>query len=37
MFELVYTKTTMDFLDKSIQDGADTPNNHSISTGKLVQ
>jgi len=32
MFELVYTKTTMDFLDKSIQDGADTPNNHSIST-----
>ncbi|XP_076804934.1 uncharacterized protein LOC143448890 isoform X1 [Clavelina lepadiformis] len=32
LFQLVYTDSTMDFFDKSIQDGATTPKNHSYST-----
>uniref|UniRef100_H2ZD46 PID domain-containing protein n=1 Tax=Ciona savignyi TaxID=51511 RepID=H2ZD46_CIOSA len=32
LFQLVYTDSTMDFFDKSIQDGAITPKNNSYST-----
>lgn len=32
VFQLVYTDSTIDFLDKSIMDGAITPKNHSYST-----
>nr|BAA81908.1 HrPET-3 [Halocynthia roretzi] len=32
IFQLVYTASTIDFLDKSIMDGALTPKNHSYST-----
>ncbi|XP_078487624.1 cerebral cavernous malformations protein 2 homolog [Ciona intestinalis] len=32
LFQLVYTDSTMDFFDRSIQDGALTPKNHSYST-----
>jgi len=33
-FQIAYTSSTMDFFDKSIRDGALTPNQHSYSTGK---
>jgi len=36
IFELVYTETTMDFFDNTIQDGAETPKNLSYSTDGSV-
>nr|CAB3228843.1 malcavernin [Phallusia mammillata] len=36
LFQLVYTQSTMEFFDKSIQDGASTPKHHSYSTDDSV-